>query len=206
MSNENLVAEKFDYQDLIKEMQLKTGYSYFKVRTMLKELSRLIQGKISKGYNVECDGICKIYFTMTGQVIIDDNYYGSENQSRDLAHKMEMDLITVRNFVNNYYSIIKTKIEQGYQVNIKSVCYITPKVKDNHIYLATRMSPQLTKPEIAEFVIFKNLHSSKSRIVSEIVDGKKLRLAMILNPDLKIPNRVFSKGSYEPEFIDISSI
>lgn len=203
MSNDNLIAEKFDYQDLIKEMQLKTGYSYFKVRTMLKELSRLIQHKINKGYNVECDGICKIYFTMTGQVIIDENYYGSENQARDLSQKMDMDLITVRNFINNYYNIIKTKIEQGYQVNIKSVCYITPKVKDDHIYLATRMSPQLKKPEVAEFVIFKNLHSSKSRIVSEIVDGKKLRLAMSLNTELRIPNRVFGKGSYEPEFVDL---
>ena len=137
MNETNLVAEKFDYQDLIQEMQIKTGYSYFKVRTMLKELSRLLQEKVSKGYNIECDGICKIYFTMTGQVILDDIYYNSEFQARDLAIKMDMDLITVRNFINNYYTIIKTKIEQGYQVNIKSVCYITPKVKNNNIYLAT---------------------------------------------------------------------
>lgn len=206
MNETNLVAEKFDYQDLIQEMQIKTGYSYFKVRTMLKELSRLLQEKVSKGYNIECDGICKIYFTMTGQVILDDIYYDSEFQARDLAIKMNMDLITVRNFINNYYTIIKTKIEQGYQVNIKSVCYITPKIKNNNIYLATRMSPQLKKPEVAEFVIFKNLHSSKSRIVSEIVDGKKLRLAMSLDSQLNVPNRVFSVGSFEPEFIDIKNI
>lgn len=202
LEQKTIIADKFDYQDLINEMQLRTGYSYYRVRTILKELSRFLQENIRKGNPIECLGVCGVDFTITGYALVSGKPYGLEKQAEDLSNKLQLEYVTMINFLNNYYLIIKNKIEQGYQVNIKGVCYITPRMKENNIYLDTRMSPQLKKPEVSEFVVFQS--SEGEEIKSKIFEGKQLRLSMTLHEELKIPNHIMTADSYVPEYIDLS--
>lgn len=197
------IAEKFGYQELIQEMQLRTGYSYYRVQTILKELSRLLQTSIRKGYPVECTGLCVLEFTSKGYVIVSGEFYDSLKQAQDLALVVNLDLNTTTNFVNTYYSIIKTKIEQGFKVNIKGVCYIFPRVDGDLIYIDSRISPQLKKPEVTEFVVFKK--ETPSEVSSKIFEGDKLRLSMRLDSQLRVPNNIFSVNSYQPEYIALDS-
>lgn len=194
-------AEKFDYQDLIKELQLVSGYSYHRIRMIVKTLSQQLQYKFSQGYPIECKNICKVDFNVTGYVILDSQYYTVEQQAKDVSELLELEYISVLNIVNNYYDLIKNKIEQGFQVNIKSVCYITPVLQGNNIYLKSRISPQLKKPEIAEFVVMDN-----KVVLSKIFEKQDLRLSLVLNSNLNIPRNVFKQDSYEPEYIDFKNL
>lgn len=195
---------KYDYQDLIKEMETISGYSYFKTRTMLKDLSKLLQQSIKKGIPIETEGLFKIYFTSNRQNnIYLGTCYDVYAQAKDLSQIKQINYNEVLSFIKNYYSTIKTKIEQGYQVNIKGVCYIKPlEDSQGNIFLHTRMSPQLEKPQIAEFVVFK----PDGRVVSINIEKRDLRLATYVLEDLKIPHRVVTDNQTTSEFIDLKEV
>lgn len=195
------IAKKFTYQDLIYELQLKSGYSYFKTRTILKELSKLLQSKIYKGVPIECENICKIDYSVSKYTNLNDYYFGVTEQAKELSIKLNINELTLRNFITNYYEIILAKIEQGFQVNIKSVCYITPKKTDTgDIFIDTRMSPQLQKPEILELVVL----NKQGLILSKIFD-KNIRLNMFLNEYIKLPNRIVTEQTSKVDYINLKN-
>lgn len=200
ITEEIKISEKYTYQDLIQELQIRTGYSYFRVRTILKELSRLLQKKVKQGIAIDCEGICKIDFSIKGYTNMNRTYYSVQEQAKDLSESLKLEKIDMLNLIRNYYNLIKTKIEQGYQVNIKSICRVDPiENLTGDIYINTRMSPQLKKPEIAEFVVLDR----DGRISTKIFD-KNIRLNMFLDENLKLPNRIVSKETYEAEYINFN--
>lgn len=201
--NEKSKPVKYDYQDLINEMQIVSGYSYYKARTLLRDLSKVLQHKIAKGTPIVCEGLFKIYFTSNKENnIYVGETYGILEQAQDLSVLTQRDKNEILSFLRNLYNIVKTKVEQGYQVNIKGVCYLIPTMDEHgNIFIQSRMSPQLLKPEVSEFVVFK----PDGKIVAKTLEKKDLRLATDISEDLRIPNRIVTEMIQEVEYINLKA-
>lgn len=184
-------AKRFTYDELIHELMGHTNYSYFKTRTAIKELTRILQDKVSKGVAIECDGLFLIDFRITGYINGNEVYYGISDQATELATKLALPRQDMLNLIRKYYSIIKTKVELGYKVNIKAVAYIEPKYDvEGNILVDARISPQLDKPIVADFLVADN--TGDFRVAT--VNKEKIRLHMVLDSKLTAPRRVATTG------------
>lgn len=184
-------AKKTSYQDLIQFIQTQTGYSYFKSRTILKELSKLLNEKVGKGFAIECEGLFAVDFNLSGMINSNAEYFGIEEQAKELSERLGFPLIDVFNVLKLYYNKIKSDVESGFQVNVKSVGYIIPKEdKNGAIYLDARISPQLKKPEIADFIVLDTNGDFKVTMVEK----DKLRLSILLDSELQLPYRLIDNS------------
>lgn len=196
-----MAIAKVTYADLIEALQNHMGFSYFRSRTILKELSRLLTDKLSKGLAVECEGLFRIDYTITGKVNSNETYYGIEEQARDLSDIVGISYLDTLNAIRLYYGTIKTKIESGYASSVKAIAYITPKEDENGaIYIDGRISPQIMKPEMAEFLVI----DKEGDMMLQTVDKNQLRLSIMLDSTLRIPYRIVDDGdSLKPTYIQL---
>lgn len=193
-------AAKVGYQELIEFIQTQTGFSYYKSRTILKELSKVLAESVSSGIAIECTGLFKVDFTITGTINSNADYLDIHSQARQVSERLPYTKMDITNVIRLYYSKIKSDVESGYQVNVKSIGYLTPKEsEDGSVYIETRLSPQLKKPEQSEFVVL----DSRGDFMIANVSHDKIRLSIIPDDNLRIPHRVVpSNESRKTEYIE----
>ena len=194
-------AKKRTYQELIHFIQTQTNHSYFKSRTILKELSKVLNEKVSKGIAIDCMGLFKVDFNLSGMINSNNEYFGINEQAEEISERLGYTLIDTFNVLKLYYTKMKTDIEAGYQVNVKSVGYIIPKVDSNGaIYLDARLSPQLKKPTMADFIVLDKMGDFK--VV--MVDKDKIRLSILMDNQLNVPYRlVVQTEDRDIKYIDL---
>lgn len=198
-----MVAKKVSYQELIRFLELQTGYSYFKTRSIVKELSKVLNKHIQKGIAIDCLGLFKVDFSIKGFVNSNSDYYSVQEQAKDISYNLNIPVLDVLNVLKMYYNKIKSDVESGFQVNVKSVGYLTPKEDtDGNIYIESRISPQLRKPESADFIILDDKGDFKMVLVSR----EDIRLSIIQDDDLKVPFRVITASEDRSfQYIDLKS-
>lgn len=198
-----MVAKKVSYQELIHFLQLQTGYSYFKTRSIVKELSKVLNNKVEKGIAIDCLGLFKVDFSIKGVVNSNSDYYSIQEQAKDISYNLSIPMLDVLNVLKMYYNKIKSDVESGFQVNVKSVGYLTPKEEsDGAIYIESRISPQLKKPENADFIILDEKGDFKMVLVSR----EDIRLSIIQDEDLKVPFRIITSSEDRSfKYIDLKA-
>lgn len=198
-----MVAKKVSYQELIHFLQLQTGYSYFKTRSIVKELSKVLNNRVEKGIAIDCLGLFKVDFSIKGVVNSNSDYYSIQEQAKDISTNLNIPMLDVLNVLKMYYNKIKSDVESGFQVNVKSVGYLIPKEDaDGNIYIESRISPQLKKPEHADFIIL----DSKGDFKMVLVPREDIRLSILQDEQLKVPFRIITDSEDRSfHYIDLKS-
>lgn len=141
------------YAELIGYVTYRTGASRNKVWQVLKQYSEVVKEAIRRGDSVDIEGLVKITFTTKDGYIYKNRLYTLNEQVKDISESLGIDSFEVRNIVMTYLKRIQDRIKDGYQVNIKGVCYLIPTEEDGEVYCTTRVSPVLEKPELADFLL-----------------------------------------------------
>lgn len=142
-----------NYGDLIEYVRDTVGVSWNRSRMVLKEYSEVLKRAVKRGYSIDIDGLVDISFTTAQGYIYKNSVYGLDEQIQDVVDALGLDEFEVRNIVTTYLKRIRTRLKDGYHVNIKGICYLIPEEVDGAVMCTTRISPVLSKPEIADFLL-----------------------------------------------------
>lgn len=177
------------YTDLIKYVEYRTGVSYNRAWLVLKEYSDVIKYAVQRGNSVEIEGLVDITFTTTEGYIYKNTVYGLDEQVEDISKNLKIDSFEVRNIVNTYLKRMYDRLIDGYQVNIKGICYMIPEEDRGVVICSTRNSPVLKKPELADFIL-----TTDSGLVLKEVEDKDLRFKVDAKEEVEILYEVASEG------------
>lgn len=179
------------YQDLIDYVAYKTGKSNNMTWKVLKEYSEVLKDSIRQGNTVNIEGLVKIEYTTRRGFIYKNKEYTMEEQIEDIHDRINVDRLDVSNIVITYLKRIRQRVLEGYQVNIKGVCYLIPKeIEGEDIAICTpRVSPVLDKPELADFVII----TENGMILEELTD-EDIRFKIDVDEEIEY---IYSIASHE---------
>lgn len=142
------------YEDLISYVQEVTGVSRNRAWEVLKEYSDVLKQAVKLGNDVDIEGLVDISFTSTKGYVYKNSVYGFEEQVTDVTKRLGLEEFEVRNILITYLKRIRTRLLDGYHVNIKGVCYMIPEEEDDGVVIcSTRTSPVLYKPEVVDFLL-----------------------------------------------------
>src|SRR5699024_809885 len=169
------------YEDLKEFISNKTGNSINKTGKIMTGFSQVVKEAIKRGDTVEVVGLVKIYFTTTTGIIYKNNIYNLEDQLDDLEEELGLDRLEIKNVLVTYLKRIKERVLDGYQVNLKGICYLIPKKEEGIITCIPRVSPVLYKPELADFVI-----TTEEGIYLQELTEDDLRFKIDIDEDIEI--------------------
>lgn len=170
------------YQDLIDYVTYKTGKSDNMARNVIKEYSSVLKDSIRKGNTVRIDGLVKIEYTTKRGYIYKNREYTLESQIEDISKRLNLGKFDVQNIIVTYLRRIRSRVLEGYQVNIIGVCYLIPKKEQDELYVCTpRVSPVLDKPELVDFVIV-----TENGIILEELTDEDIRFKIDVDDDIEV--------------------
>ena len=174
----NLAREK--YGDLIEYVTYRTGASRNRVWIVLKQYSEVLKDAIRRGYTVQIEGLVEITFTTTEGYIYKNSVYGIDDQVEEISEYLELDKFEVRNIVLTYLKRMYDRLHDGYQVNVKGICYLIPTEEDGDVVCTTRISPVLEKPEMADFLL-----TTENGLIFKELTGEDLRFKVEAQEDIE---------------------
>lgn len=141
------------YEDLKEFISTKTGNSINKTGKIMTEFSNIVKDAARRGDTINIEGIATIYFTTTQGIVYKNREYGLEEQVDDLELELGIDRLDIKSVLVTYLKRIKSRVLDGFQVNLKGICYLIPKEEEEGVICVPRVSPVLYKPELADFVL-----------------------------------------------------
>lgn len=168
------------YTDLINYVSTKTGKSYNMSWKVAKEFSLVVKEAIKRGDTVNIEGFVTIFFTTKYGNIYRNKEYALDDQVEDIKNNLGMNRISVKNILVTYIKRMRERVLDGYQVNLKGVCYLIPNEEQGEVMCVPRVSPVLDKPEIADFVI-----TTESGLELSELEDEDLRFKIEVNEDIE---------------------
>lgn len=165
------VLARESYEDLTKYVVYRTGDSKNRVGNILTEYSEVLKEAIKRGNTVKVEGLVTITFATPQGYVYQNRVYELDEQVNDVAMRLSLDSYKVRTVLLTYLKRIKHRLQDGYQVNIKGICYMVPTEVEEGVICKTRKSPVVKSPELADFIlmtdnglVFKELTERDLRI------------------------------------------
>lgn len=193
---------KEDYEEIVKYVSTKSGFSIHKVRVILTSYSKTLKLALNNGLTVNIPKLLQITFRSKRGVIYKNLEFNFSDQVRNVSYDTEYPQNEVKLVISAYLYRLRKLAEQGYRVNIKSIGYITPsQEEDGTIKVGIRISPVLEKPEIAEFLLV----DKQGNIFMDELKSDEIRFKIDLAEDFVTPKKLKFEDSrnFELEFIDI---
>lgn len=177
---------KVTYRKSVEFLVSQIGVSEHRVVQTLKEVSRQLQYHISKGTDVTLDGLFNITYTITGVYIVENKTVTFTDLKKGVTHALnKYDSSTTEVILDTWLKYLIDAVEKGYTVHVKGVGTLLVEEDEQGIYLKGRISPQLTKPLKADYLILE-----QDEIFLRVYDKKQLRLSITLQDTLRVPRRV----------------
>lgn len=177
---------KVTYRKSVDFLVNQIGVSEHRVVQTLKEISKQLQHHISKGTDVSLDGLFNITYTITGVYIVDNKCITFQDLKKSVAHSLsKYDTSTTGVIMDTWLKYLIDAVEKGYTVQVKGVGTLLVEEDGQGIYLKGRISPQLTKPLKADYLILE-----QDEIYLRVYDRSQLRLSITLQDTLRVPRRV----------------
>lgn len=177
---------KVTYRKSVDFLVSQIGVSEHRVVQTLKEISKQLQYHISKGTDVSLDGLFNITYTITGVYIVDNKCITFQDLKKSVAQSLsKYDTSTTGVIMDTWLKYLIDAVEKGYTVQVKGVGTLLVEEDGKGIYLKGRISPQLTKPLKADYLILE-----QDEIYLRVYDRSQLRLSITLQDTLRVPRRV----------------
>lgn len=177
---------KVTYRKSVEFLVSQIGVSEHRVVQTLKEVSRQLQYHISKGTDVTLDGLFNITYTITGVYIVENKTVTFTDLKKGVTQALnKYDSSTTEVILDTWLKYLIDAVEKGYTVHVKGVGTLLVEEDEQGIYLKGRISPQLTKPLKADYLILE-----QDEIFLRVYDKKQLRLSITLQDTLRVPRRV----------------
>lgn len=177
---------KVTYRKSVDFLVNQIGVSEHRVVQTLKEISKQLQHHISKGTDVSIDGLFNITYTITGVYIVDNKCITFQDLKKSVAQSLsKYDTSTTEVIMDTWLKYLIDAVEKGYTVQVKGVGTLLVEEDGQGIYLKGRISPQLTKPLKADYLILE-----QDEIYLRVYDRSQLRLSITLHDTLRVPRRV----------------
>lgn len=177
---------KVTYRKSVDFLVSQIGVSEHRVVQTLKEISKQLQHHISKGTDVSIDGLFNITYTITGVYIVDNKCITFQDLKKSVAQSLsKYDTSTTGVIMDTWLKYLIDAVEKGYTVQVKGVGTLLVEEDGQGIYLKGRISPQLTKPLKADYLILE-----QDEIYLRVYDRSQLRLSITLQDTLRVPRRV----------------
>lgn len=177
---------KVTYRKSVDFLVNQIGVSEHRVVQTLKEISKQLQHHISKGTDVSIDGLFNITYTITGVYIVDNKCITFQDLKKSVAQSLsKYDTSTTGVIMDTWLKYLIDAVEKGYTVQVKGVGTLLVEEDGQGIYLKGRISPQLTKPLKADYLILE-----QDEIYLRVYDRSQLRLSITLHDTLRVPRRV----------------
>lgn len=177
---------KVTYRKSVDFLVNQIGVSEHRVVQTLKEISKQLQYHISKGTDVSIDGLFNITYTITGVYIVDNKCITFQDLKKSVAQSLsKYDTSTTGVIMDTWLKYLIDAVEKGYTVQVKGVGTLLVEEDGQGIYLKGRISPQLTKPLKADYLILE-----QDEIYLRVYDRSQLRLSITLQDTLRVPRRV----------------
>lgn len=181
-----VVNIKVTYRKSVDFLVNQIGVSEHRVVQTLKEISKQLQHHISKGTDVSLDGLFNITYTITGVYIVDNKCITFQDLKKSVAQSLsKYDTSTTGVIMDTWLKYLIDAVEKGYTVQVKGVGTLLVEEDGQGIYLKGRISPQLTKPLKADYLILE-----QDEIYLRVYDRSQLRLSITLQDTLRVPRRV----------------
>lgn len=181
-----VVNIKVTYRKSVDFLVSQIGVSEHRVVQTLKEISKQLQYHISKGTDVSLDGLFNITYTITGVYIVDNKCITFQDLKKSVAQSLsKYDTSTTGVIMDTWLKYLIDAVEKGYTVQVKGVGTLLVEEDGQGIYLKGRISPQLTKPLKADYLILE-----QDEIYLRVYDRSQLRLSITLQDTLRVPRRV----------------
>lgn len=178
--------EKVKYQEAINYLVERVGVSEHQVRQVLKHIGFLIKDAVYEGYDIDLTPLFKIRYQVKGQLIYNNPTYTLDNIVEDCSKVLSnYDKDRVALIIELYIAYLLDSLERGVNVSIKGVATLLVEESDGQVMVSGRMSPQLQKAEVADFMIM-----AKGEIEIRSISNRDLRLSFSLSDELKMPRRV----------------
>lgn len=197
MTEVKRTEDKLKYSDLVEILKDRNSISKHKSNTITKEYSELLKQKILEGYDLDILSIFKIKYVGKDIEIEENKEYGINEQIEDLTIKLNWDKLEVKQLLLDYLRLIKSKLEQGMQVNLKSIGYIVPYEEGSEAGYIVRFSPVL---ELAETVTVVSLDNSGNFGITKLTK-EEVYIKMVCSEKLDRP--VFTRNKVELKTIDL---
>lgn len=189
---------KLKYSDLIEILKERNGISKHRANELTKEYSECLKTKLTQGYDLDILTIFRVEYVGKNIQIEENKVYGFNEQVEDIATNLNWDKVEVKRLLLDYLKLMKHKLEQGYQINLKSIGYITPFKDDKDGEVKTgyveRFSPVLTLAESLTVVVLDDKGNFGVKKLTE----DEFYIRMVCSDKLEIP--VFSKISKDFKF------
>lgn len=180
---------KESYPELINYVSFKTGISYHRTWKILKEYSKVLKDSIKRGDNILIDGVLEITYTTKEGYIYNNKTSDLTLQIKHVSLNLGFDELEVRNTIITYLRRLTDRVADGYQVNIKGVCYLIPSEEFNVTQCKPRVSPVLKKPDTADYVI----STETGNLIFKEVLGENLRFKIDISDELELPTQVMEE-------------
>lgn len=180
---------RISYQETIEHMKDQVGVSYHQARETLKVISKFLQYKVSKGYDIYLEELLSIRYTTKGKTFYENPEYRFDDLLEDVKKYLEehnnYDSLTTQTLVKTWYKFVCQSIARGQSINIKGVVSIRVENKQDQVVVKGRISPRLEKPKLSDFLIVE-----QGEFLVDTFKDKDLRLSFELSEDLTMPRRV----------------
>lgn len=181
-----VLAQTVKYKVIVEKVALRTKVTINKAHTVIKSLSEVLTDAIREGNDIDCLGIFSIsYKVRTNDDIYKNTVVDFDKQVNEIHLRTNMATEDVMLILDAFYRQIKLLLESGYQVNIKSIGYVEPQLKDGEIKYFSRIAPVLVKQK-AMFVDFLILTDDGEVVVKQF-EQNQLRFSMKLDDSLETP-------------------
>jgi len=186
------------YTDLINYVANITGKSYNMAWQVVKEYSTVIKEAIKRGDTVNVEGLVTITFTTKEGIVYKNREYNLDDQVDDLHENLGINKIEVKTILVNYLKRMRERVLDGYQVNLKGVCYLKPEKRDGFCECIPRVSPVLESPELADFLI-----TSEDGIYLIELEDADLRFRIEVDEGIEFIERKASKDKDKLELREV---
>lgn len=181
-----MINIKITYRKSVNFLVGQIGVSEHRVVQTLKEVSRLLQYHVSKGTDIKLDGLFSISYTITGIYIVDNKCYTFNHLKQDVQEQLtKYDSSTTELILDVWLKYLIDSVEKGYTVHVKGVGTLLVEEDGEGVYLKGRISPQLTKPVKADYLILE-----QDDMYLRVYDREQLRLSITIDDTIRVPRRV----------------
>lgn len=186
---------KLKYSELVDILKDRNSISKHRANTLAKEYSECLKNKLTQGYDLEILSIFSVVYVGKSTQIEENKVYGFNEQVQDVATNLNWDVVEVKMLLLDYLKLMKHKLEQGYQINLKSIGYIVPfKDEEGNSGYIERFSPVL---ELAENLTVVTLDDNGNFGIKKLTN-EDFYIRMECSDKLDSP--IFSKKSKDFKF------
>lgn len=194
-----MASQRESYENLINYVALRCGCSYRRVGTVLTAFSKSAQACLEEGNDLQIDGICTFRYVHKQGYIYRNSLQTLDDMVERVNEQTDLALHDIRRVLLIYCKRIHELIANGQRVNIKGLCYITPKESDEFIQCDTRVSAVIGKPANQSFYVM----TDAGQLLLEDVPQKHLRISLELSDQLVLPTKVVNPEPFSMETVDI---